>query len=108
MKKLILVLALSLCLVGCCHVYKETREYPVESVRYYTEIIEDAHLFTTEKNTYEKVDFVYINSNGEYIKYTINVSEIKFSDKSKIVEEEDCFFPNLYLTLEDYEELLTK
>lgn len=111
MKKLILILFLSLVFLLCftsCASYEETKEYPIASARYYTKTIEDSGLFTTETNTYEKVEFIYIDSNKNYVKHSVSVDLIKISNKSKVVEEEGYFAPQLYLTLEDYENLLQR
>ena len=107
MKKLVLILAISLCLVGCG--YEETKEYPIESMRYYTKTEENKEgFFTTTTNTYEYIEFVYIDSNGKYHKITRDIGYVRISNESKVVEEEGNMTANLYLSLEDYENLLEK
>lgn len=108
MKRLIFVLVLTLVFLLCftsCGGYKETKEYPIASIRYYTEVTEDG-LFTTKTNTCEKIEFIFIDSNGKYIKHTISADNVNISNESKVVEEEGRSAPRLYLTLEDYENLL--
>ena len=107
MKKLVLILALSLCLVGCG--YEETREYPVVSTRYYTETVEEKEgAFTTTTNTYEYIEYIYIDIYGEYQKDSRMLESVKIADESKVVEEKGYFKSDLYLTLEDYEKALSE
>ena len=102
---LVLILVFLLCFTSCGGGYTKTKEYPIASIRYYIEVTEDG-LFTTKTNTDEKIEFIFIDSSGQYIKHTISAYRVKISNESKVVEEEGYFSPHLYLTLEDYENLL--
>lgn len=93
-------------LTGCMFEdYEETNEYPIESIRHYVDI-EESGVFTTKTDKYEYVEYVYIDSNGEYCKINKSIGWINISNESKVVEKEGEVTPTLYLTLEDYEKLL--
>lgn len=104
-RKLLLLVAMCLsCLfMGCGHA--ETREYPVESARYYTET-EKSGIFKTTESTHEFVEFIYVNSEGKYEKESRSLSGVHIANESKVVEEEGSFGCILYLSLEDYNKLL--
>lgn len=87
-----------------CRKYEETREYEVVYARYYETKVEDG-TFVIKETVFEKVEFAYININGEYKKHTIYLSDVKLSDETKVVEEEGKTLPKLYLSVKDYDGL---
>lgn len=87
--------------------YKETKEYPIESIRYYVEK-EEHGVFTTKTDVKEYFEYVYFDLDGEYHKYNQYIEFAEISNESKIVEEKGWTIPNLYLTLEDYNNLIGK
>ena len=96
---LFLLCMLTFTLVGCGG-YDETREYPIESTRYYVETIEQKESkFVTTTNKHEYIEFIYVNNNGEYVKDSEPLYNVKIADESKAVEEKGHLGPFLYLTI---------
>ena len=108
MKKFILILVLLFslsCFTGCG--YEETHEYPVESARYH-EVIHEHGTFAKKQDIKKYIEYVYIDSNGEYNKKNMYVNWVQIASESKVVEEQGWSEPQLYLTLEEYNELLAE
>lgn len=102
--KILLVSAIALLLVGCG--YEETKEYELLTVRRYREVTESG-TFTTKEDTNWYIEFTYQTEEGIQ-KYDFNESYDSYweiSEENKVVLEEGCVSPTLYITLEKYKEL---
>lgn len=106
MKKKMAIVVLMICcmLLSACG-YKETKEYPIASMRVWTDITHDGtFVIKTYKHTY--VEVIY-GDQEDYKKRDVAIYNIQISNENKVVEEKECSSPVLYLTIDDYEDLFS-
>ena len=94
---------LSSILTGCG--YEETKECELISIRRYC-VAEEYGIFSTKTDYEWHIEYIYKTDKETVVeKYSEQFVDIHISDENKVVMEEGYGFPDIYITLEKYNEL---